>query len=115
GWPELYDEMCAVAARRLYNGWGFAELADHGIGFSLFETPALASLARELVREEPERRTRTLRPTAPPTPGEHHPPADALPGSPRAAESDFIPPERARVVFRAPALRTWPNVRCEGR
>jgi hypothetical protein len=61
GWPELYDEMCAVAARRLYNGWGFAELADHGIGFSLFETPALASLAREVVREETERRIRTTR------------------------------------------------------
>jgi hypothetical protein len=58
GWPELYDEMCAVASRRLYNGWGFTELADHGIGFSLFETPALAALAREMVREEAERRIR---------------------------------------------------------
>jgi hypothetical protein len=58
GWPELYDEMCAVASRRLYNGWGFTELADHGIGFSLFETPTLAALAREMVREEAERRIR---------------------------------------------------------
>ncbi|MBF6604001.1 MAG: hypothetical protein IVW53_00245 [Chloroflexi bacterium] len=56
GWPELYDEMCAVASRRLYNGWGFAELADHGIGFSLFQTPALAAIAREIVREEADRR-----------------------------------------------------------
>ena len=23
-WPELYDEMCGVAARREFNGW------DHG-------------------------------------------------------------------------------------
>jgi hypothetical protein len=60
GWPELYDEMCAVASRRLYNGWGFNELADHGIGFSLFETPTLALLAREIVREESERRSRGL-------------------------------------------------------
>ena len=45
GWPELYDEMCAVASRRLYNGWGFQELSDIGIGFSLFETPTLAALA----------------------------------------------------------------------
>jgi hypothetical protein len=60
GWPELYDEMCAVASRRLYNGWGFNELADRGIGFSLFETPALALLAREIVREESERRSRGL-------------------------------------------------------
>jgi hypothetical protein len=60
GWPELYDEMCAVASRRLYNGWGFNELADHGIGFSLFETPTLALLAREIAREESERRNRGL-------------------------------------------------------
>jgi hypothetical protein len=60
GWPELYDEMCAVASRRLYNGWGFNELADHGIGFSLFETPTLALLAREIAREEGERRSRGL-------------------------------------------------------
>jgi hypothetical protein len=58
GWPELYDEMCAVAGRRLYNGWGFQELADIGIGFSLFETPALAALAREIAHEESERRAR---------------------------------------------------------
>ena len=58
GWPELYDEMCAVASRRLYNGWGFQELADIGIGFSLFETPTLAALAREIALEEAERRSR---------------------------------------------------------
>ena len=58
GWPELYDEMCAVASRRLYNGWGFQELSDIGIGFSLFETPTLAALAREIALEEAERRAR---------------------------------------------------------
>jgi hypothetical protein len=58
GWPELYDEMCAVASRRLYNGWGFQELSDIGIGFSLFETPTLAALAREIALEETERRAR---------------------------------------------------------
>lgn len=58
GWPELYDEMCAVASRRLYNGWGFQELADIGIGFSLFETPTLAALAREIATDEAERRAR---------------------------------------------------------
>jgi hypothetical protein len=58
GWPELYDEMCAVASRRLYNGWGFQELADVGIGFSLFETPTLAAIARQIVTEEAERRAR---------------------------------------------------------
>jgi hypothetical protein len=58
GWPELYDEMCAVASRRLYNGWGFQELSDIGIGFSLFETPTLAALAREIALEEADRRAR---------------------------------------------------------
>jgi hypothetical protein len=71
GWPELYDEMCAVAGRRLYNGWGFQELADIGIGFSLFETPTLAALARAIALEEAERRSRGT--TVPATTG----PSDA--------------------------------------
>ena len=57
GWPELYDEMCAVASRGLYHGWGLAELSEHGIGFSLFETPALARVAADVAREESERRS----------------------------------------------------------
>jgi len=60
GWPELYDEMCAVASRGLYNGWGITELAEHGIGFSLHETPGLAVIAQEVVREETERRRRVV-------------------------------------------------------
>ena len=40
GWPELYDEMCAVASRGLFRGWGPDDLAPHGIGFTLFEMPA---------------------------------------------------------------------------
>lgn len=53
-WPELYDEMCAVAARGLYRGWGFSELAEHGIGFSLRDLPQLASLAGAVSRAEAE-------------------------------------------------------------
>ncbi len=41
--PELYDEMWAVASRGLYRGWGSDDLNDNGIGFSLFELPALAA------------------------------------------------------------------------
>jgi hypothetical protein len=52
GWPDLYDEMCHVASRRLFRGWGPGELADHGIGFSLFETPRLAALVETVVRQE---------------------------------------------------------------
>jgi hypothetical protein len=63
GWPDLYDEMCLVASRCLFRGWGPAELADHGIGFGLFDLPALASLTTRIVTEEHESR-RTGIPTA---------------------------------------------------
>ena len=52
GWPELYDEMCAVASRGLFHGLVTDDLAAHGIGFSLFDTPALAALAARIVVEE---------------------------------------------------------------
>ncbi len=51
-WPALYDEMSAVAARGLYRGWGFTELAEHGIRFTLPELPALAALVGGIVRAE---------------------------------------------------------------
>jgi hypothetical protein len=52
GWPELYDEMCAVAARGLFRGLGVEDLAAHGIGFSLYDMPALATMASGIVAEE---------------------------------------------------------------
>lgn len=52
GWPELYDEMCAVASRGLFRGWGPDELATHGIGFGLFEMPRLATTVCEIVAED---------------------------------------------------------------
>jgi hypothetical protein len=52
GWPELYDEMCAVATRGLFRGMGHESLAEIGIGFSLFETPRLAQLVARVVSEE---------------------------------------------------------------
>jgi hypothetical protein len=52
GWPELYDEMCAVAGRGLYRGYGTDDLAAIGIGFSLYDMPALAAMARRVVEEE---------------------------------------------------------------
>ena len=52
GWPELYDEMCAVASRGLFRGWGPDELAAHGVGFGLFEMPRLASRVCEIVAED---------------------------------------------------------------
>ena len=52
GWPELYDEMCAVAGRGLYRGYSADDLATHGIGFGLFEMPALAALANQVIAQE---------------------------------------------------------------
>ena len=60
GWPELYDEMCAVAGRGLFRGWGSDELSAEGIGFSLFEMPALAVLVHRIVAEEHEKRAQVL-------------------------------------------------------
>jgi hypothetical protein len=48
-WPELYDEMCAVAARREFNGWDHGELAARGLAFSLQEMPRLAAWSRAIV------------------------------------------------------------------
>ena len=52
GWPELYDEMCAVAGRGLFRGYNADDLAELGIGFSLFGMPALAVLSARIVAEE---------------------------------------------------------------
>ncbi len=52
GWPELYDEMCAVAGRGLFRGYDADDLAGLGIGFSLFDMPALAILSATIVAEE---------------------------------------------------------------
>jgi len=52
GWPELYDEMCAVAGRGVFRGYSADDLAALGIGFSLFDMPALAALANRIVAEE---------------------------------------------------------------
>lgn len=59
GWPELYDEMCAVAGRGLYRGYGAEDLAEIGIGFGLFQMPGLASVVARVVAEDVERRRRS--------------------------------------------------------
>jgi len=58
GWPELYDEMCAVAARGVFRGWGFAELADQGICFTLSDLPGLAAVVAAVSSDERERARR---------------------------------------------------------
>ncbi|MGH2444646.1 MAG: hypothetical protein ACRDGD_01185 [Candidatus Limnocylindria bacterium] len=56
GWPELYDEMCGVAARREFNGWDHAQLAARGLTFSLQEMPRLAGWVRAVLAGMPEKR-----------------------------------------------------------
>ena len=72
GWPEIYDEMCAVASRGLFRGWGPDELAGHGIRFGLFEMPHLAVTVAEVVAEDRAR----MKAAAPP-PGTKRSPAVA--------------------------------------
>jgi hypothetical protein len=51
-WPELYDEMCAVAARGHYRGMEYEELQRLGIGFALSSLPRLAELAARVIAQE---------------------------------------------------------------
>ena len=49
GWPELYDEMCAVAARREFNGWDHDQFAARGLTFSLFEMSRLSGWVKAVL------------------------------------------------------------------
>ncbi len=51
-WPEIYDEMCAVASRGDFNGWGFDELAEHGIRFTIDQLPDLTALFQKVALED---------------------------------------------------------------
>jgi hypothetical protein len=57
GWPELYDEMCTVAARGLFRAMDYDRLGALGVGFSLDELPRLAALAQRIVTEERRRQS----------------------------------------------------------
>jgi hypothetical protein len=52
GWPELYDEMCAVASRGLFRGWGPDDLETHGIKFGLLEMSYLSTTVSDIVSED---------------------------------------------------------------
>jgi len=70
GWPEIYDEMCAVAARREFNGWDHDELARRGLTFSLFEMPRLAGWVRTVLAGTGEtREALSVQVTPQPVPG----------------------------------------------
>jgi len=59
GWPELYDEMCAVAGRGLYRGYSSDDLQAIGVGLTLFELPRLAAIVHRVVAEDQDRRRRS--------------------------------------------------------
>jgi hypothetical protein len=56
GWPELYDEMCAVANRGLFRGFDVDALAGIGIGLCLSDMPGLAAIVAQVIAEEQEAR-----------------------------------------------------------
>ena len=60
GWPELYDEMCAVAGRGLYHGYTVDDLSVIGVGLTLFEMPAMAAIVHRVVDEDQDRRRRSV-------------------------------------------------------
>jgi hypothetical protein len=59
-WPDLYDEMCAVASRGAFKGLGYDELSDFGISFALPELPRMAAIAQRVVDEERDARGRPV-------------------------------------------------------
>ena len=61
-WPELYDEMCAVAAQCSFRGLGYEELSTFGISFALTEMPRMAAITDLVVTEERSTRLPMLRP-----------------------------------------------------
>jgi hypothetical protein len=100
GWPELYDEMWAVACRGLFRGWTAADLAEQGIAFGLDDMPALAGLVRRIVSEDAELRARGPQPIAGVTT------ADTTAAAPAASESKREP---AGVEIVEPAVALVPS------
>jgi hypothetical protein len=103
GWPELYDEMCAVAGRGLFRGYDADDLAGIGIGFSLFDMPALAVVAARVVSEEQALR-RPVRVVIAPEPvvaeaaDPATPPVAAVDPGPAAEERSFDVPIRLALA-----------------
>ena len=56
-WPEIYDDMCLVASRREFNGWGYDQLATQGVTFTLGEMSLLPRGSGRSSRPVPSRRS----------------------------------------------------------
>ena len=97
GWPELYDEMCAVAGRGLFRGFSADDLGGIGVGFSLFDMPKLASLACSVVAEEAALRRPVSVVITVPTPPPVEPTAAPVPTN--AVERGPSPSDERTRVF----------------
>ena len=51
-WPALYDEMCWVAGRHLFQGLGYAELRNAGLSFGLTNIENTQRLIDSVVSQE---------------------------------------------------------------
>ena len=47
-WPEIYDQMCWVAGRRLFRGLGYAELSRAGLSLSLTQMAQLRRMVEQV-------------------------------------------------------------------
>ncbi len=53
-WPEIYDEMCWVAGRRLFRGLGYEELSREGLYLDLTHMRNLRGLIEQVsMQKEP--------------------------------------------------------------
>ena len=107
GWPELYDEMCAVAGRGLFRGLSADDLGGIGVGFSLFDMPALAILASRVVADEIALRRPMRVVIADGTPGTGESPAANPTEAPNEAQPQRLRPIPIRAEerpFEAPRL-----------
>ncbi len=50
-WPEIYDEMCWVAARRLFQGLGYAELSRAGLPLDLTHMTLLRRMVEQVAAQ----------------------------------------------------------------
>jgi hypothetical protein len=108
GWPELYDEMCAVAARGHFRGLGTDDLADHGIRFGLFDMPGLAAMAAGIIAEEQAlRRPMTVVLAVDPVIGSVQPVVDQVVDP--VVETVVLPPEPSTVTEGSGAIETGPR------
>ena len=52
-WPEIYDEICWVAGRRLFRGLGYAELASAGLPLGLPYIAHLRHFVEQVAAQSP--------------------------------------------------------------